>query len=525
MTPFHILIAACLFPVLLFVIDTVREIRYRRLSAKNGCKPPRYISSFPLGIRSLLRIDKAHKKNEFYEYTRDMIGLVGKRTFRHQTIGGVPVITIEPENIKAVLATQFKEFDLGGRHAEFQPFMGDGIFTLSGEGWHHSRTLLRPQFTNEQVSRLNDIESHTQTLLKIFKESSMPANTGDGKAAPVPFDVQPYFFKLTLDTATEFLFGESTETLSLGRKSDARLLKTEEFANAFNTGQTWLLYRAIAQSLHPIVTGKEFKTCAKICHDFVDGYVNRALDNATKRDNDEKSADDQAAERYIFLDELTKETRDPVLMRDQALNILLAGRDTTAGLLTFTFSLLVRHKDVWAKLREAVLNDFGTTTDNISFQTLKRCEYLKHVVNEVLRLYPIVPVNSRQANCNTTLPRGGGPDEMDPIFIEKGMRVQYSTYALQRNEEFWGEDSEKFRPERWMEGKRVTPWTYIPFNGGPRICLGQQFALTEASYVIVRIVQTFSDVYSTPDVEQSEIKQYANLTASVAGGAPMIFKE
>jgi cytochrome P450 len=513
MTPTQLCIFVALFPAFLFVFDWLKEFRYRRQNAKNNCKPPVYISDYPLGIRSVLKIDKAHKRNEFYSFTREMIDLVGKKTFRHQTVGGVPVLTIDPENVKAILATQFKEFDLGGRHSEFQPLMGDGIFTLSGDGWHHSRTLLRPQFTNEQVSRLHDIEQHTQTLLSIFKEQS-----AQGK----PFDCQPYFFKLTLDTATEFLFGESTDTLSLGRKADPRLAKSEEFADAFNTGQTWLLYRAIAQSLHSFVTSKEYKSCTKVCHDFVDHYVQRALETAKKRDADEKDFD---AERYIFLDQLTKETRDPILMRDQALNILLAGRDTTAGLLSFTISLLVRHKEVWKKLREAVMTEFGETTDNISFQTLKRCEYLKHVVNETLRLYPIVPVNARRANCNTTLPRGGGPDEMDPIYIEKGTNVQYCTYALQRNKEFWGDDSDEFRPERWMEGKKVIPWTYIPFNGGPRICLGQQFALTEASYVLVRIVQTFSDVSSTPDVVGSPIKQYATLTTSVADGVPVVFKE
>ncbi|KAA8916610.1 hypothetical protein TRICI_001236 [Trichomonascus ciferrii] len=492
---------------LLFVLDFFREVRYWILSARNGCETPKYVSNFPFGLRGLWNMLRCHRNNEFYENTVRMVDNVGRKTYRAQVVGGVLMTTIEPENIKALLATQFKEFDLGTRHSEFRPLLGDGIFTLSGDGWYHSRALLRPQFTNEQVSQLKNLELHTNTLLEIFKEQS-----SCGK----PVDIQQYFFKLTLDTATEFLFGESTDTLSLGRKpDDSHLGKMEEFAEAFNTGQLWLVYRSLSQTAHPLVTGKEFRRCTKICHQFVDKYVQRALERAEKLEED----------RYIFLDQLTKETTDPVLMRDQALNILLAGRDTTAGLLSFTISLLLRHKHVWYKLREAVLSDFGDSTENISFHTLKRCEYLKHVINETLRLYPIVPINFRRATCNTTLPRGGGPDEQSPVYVEKGTTVLYYTYALQRRKEYWGEDADDFRPERWMEGKKVLPWTYIPFNGGPRICLGQQFALTEASYVLVRIAQTFSEVHSTPEFESSPIKQYATLTSSVAGGVPALFKE
>lgn len=508
----------CLFvgfiPVALYVLDVVRELRYRRLNSINNCKPPIFISSYPLGIPTMRKLDKAHKNNEFYDFARDMVDQTGKKTYRSQNVGGVPITTIDPENIKAILATQFKEFDLGGRHAEFQPLMGDGIFTLSGPGWHHSRALLRPQFTTEQVSRLHDLEKHSQVLLNIFKEQSSSGQT---------FDVQPYFFKFTLDTATEFLFGESADTLSFGRKNDRRLERGEEFAEAFNTGQQWLLYRSLAADFHPFVNGKEYKRCTKVCHDFFNHYVERALAKAKQRDLEEKDIDDDG--RYIFLDQLTKETRDPILMRDQALNVLLAGRDTTAGLLSFAISLLVRNKDVWARLREAVLTDFGESTENITFKTLKRCDYLKHVVNETLRLFPVVPVNSRRANCNTTLPRGGGPDEMDPVYVEKGTDILYHTYVLQRRKEYWGEDADQFKPERWMEGKNPIPWTYIPFNGGPRICLGQQFALTEASYVLARIVQTFSDIQTTHEIATSPIKQFATLTSSVAGGVPVVFKE
>lgn len=107
-----------------------------------------------------------------------------------------------------------------------------------------------------------------------------------------------------------------------------------------------------------------------------------------------------------------------------------------------------------------------------------------------LRLHPVVPANLRFANTDTVLPRGGGPDGNSPVFVPKGSIVAYHVYALHRREEFFGPDANDFRPERWAE---IRPgWEYLPFNGGPRICVGQQYALTEAGYVTVRLAQKFS---------------------------------
>ena len=192
------------------------------------------------------------------------------------------------------------------------------------------------------------------------------------------------------------------------------------------------------------------------------------------------------------------------MLRDQLLNILLAGRDTTAGLLSFTFFELSRNPQVWLKLKEEIYEKFGSgdnvRLEDITFESLKRCEYLKALLNEVLRMYPSVPLNFRVAQKDTTLPVGGGPSGHEPIFIRNGQTVAYTVYALHRDKQFYGKDAEVFRPERWFEPEtRKLGWAFVPFNGGPRICLGQQFALTEASYVIARLVQLFPNVASFDD--------------------------
>jgi len=129
------------------------------------------------------------------------------------------------------------------------------------------------------------------------------------------------------------------------------------------------------------------------------------------------------------------------------------------------------------------------------------------LIEIVLRLYPSVPVNSRTAVRDTVLPHGGGKDGLQPIHIHHGQRVQYSVYALHRRTDIYGSDALLFRPERWSEGKTIGKgWEYLPFNGGPRICLGQQYALTEAAYTVVRILQRFKGMELAKDKEETRIQ-------------------
>ena len=113
-------------------------------------------------------------------------------------------------------------------------------------------------------------------------------------------------------------------------------------------------------------------------------------------------------------------------------------------------------------------------------------------MNETLRLYPVVPFNVRLALKDTTLPHGGGPDGLSPIGILKDTPIGYSTLVMQRRDDLTP-NALAFNPERWQTWQ-PKPWNYIPFNGGPRICIGQQFALTEMGYTIVRLLQRYDRV-------------------------------
>ncbi|VVT46316.1 uncharacterized protein SAPINGB_P001153 [Magnusiomyces paraingens] len=492
-----------------FLYPYLVHMWYLLQARRHGLSTPRVIWSFPFGIPQFVQILRAAQNHRMNRRTLDVSLALPTMTGRSQLMGSFFVMTMDPENIKAVLATQFKDFGHARRYKYFFPLLGDGAFTLDGPGWQHTRAMLRPQFTREQISHVHIIEDHLQKIIQIYRN-----NNKEGY-----LDIQPFFYKLTLDSATEFLFGESTDLLSGGNR---KLVNALEFEDAFNNAQEVLRNRSLAQNFYWLVNSANFRKWCQVCQTFTSSYVNLAL-LRTQNYNGEKNEKAEKGEKYIFLDELAKETRNPILLRDQALNILVAGRDTTASLLSWVFLMLARHPDVFEQLRSVILEHFGDGRDlsKVTFETLKRCDYLRYVINETLRLYPTVPNNFRYALKDTSLPRGGGPDESEPIFIPKGHMIMYSAYVLHRHPKLWGPDSGEFKPMRWANRKSTHPWDYLPFNGGPRICLGQQFALTEVSYTIVRMLQNFKGIDAAPSALIGEPKENSSLTLSVADGVPI----
>lgn len=192
--------------------------------------------------------------------------------------------------------------------------MGSGIFTQDGAEWKHSRDLLRPQFMSNRFQNFEQMKQSVQDLIQ---------NIPDGEE----IDLQPLFFRLTFDTTTFLLFGRSMSALA----SEEVAGQEARFADAFNVGQDYLAHRGRLGELHWLMNDRKFREACNICHSFVDNAVKQALDNAT--DNSEEAVD---RKNYVFIDALIQETRDPKVLRDQCLNVLLAGRDTTACCLSWT---------------------------------------------------------------------------------------------------------------------------------------------------------------------------------------------
>ena len=138
------------------VVRYLTQLHYHRKQSRSlHCRPCPSGSSGFFGIPGFIRLTKAVREKRWIDYVADQYAIYGN-TFTQQFLGRGLVTTIDPENIKAILATQFQDFCLGTRHEEFYPLLGDGIFTLDGAGWSHARGLLRPQFTRDQVRSSSD---------------------------------------------------------------------------------------------------------------------------------------------------------------------------------------------------------------------------------------------------------------------------------------------------------------------------------------------------------------------------------
>ncbi|PVH78578.1 cytochrome P450 [Cadophora sp. DSE1049] len=358
------------------------------------------------------------------------------------------------------------------RPAEWKPFIGPGVFTQEGDDWKHSRALLLPLFVSKRVGNFLEVQESVEALIKCIPEGKL-------------VDFQPMMFSFTLDGTTYLLFGKAIRSLA-GENKEAKA-----FGEAFRISQEYVSYRGrLGGSI--------------VVHKWIDKEIREALKGYSSSWND---ADDHELTDYGFLGSLLVDTQDPKVLRDAMLNVLLAGRDTTGCLLTWTMRLLVKHEKVMSKLRDEVRIVVGVGSDarTPDRNDVKKMQYLSYILKEVLRLYPYVPINSRAAIKTTVLPTGGGPDGTAPIFVKKGTAVGYAVYAMHRRKELYGKDAELFRPERWdpleeansIDLKNIG-WGYLPFNGGPRVCIGQVFALLESSYLIIRLIQNFQSFECDP---------------------------
>ena len=188
---------------------------------------------------------------------------------------------------------------------------GDGIFVQEGHSWKHSREMLRPQLQHKHYENLEVFKSSVDDLLDIL-------STQRGEV-----DLQPFFFRLTLDVTTGFLFGESVKSLKA-----PKIAGEQTFAEAFNTAQEYVVKRFRLLDLYWLIGGSTFHSACKNVHEFADQIIDRNLSRASEKSR-------------VFLDAVHRNTNNRDELRGQIINLLAAGRDTTACLLTWT--LYVKH--------------------------------------------------------------------------------------------------------------------------------------------------------------------------------------
>jgi cytochrome P450 len=338
----------------------------QRMIKENGCKPcrARFNKDPILGLDVMKLMSENAKKHIVLQENKKRFEKLGT-TFQSRVVTMPIIATCEPENIKTILSLKFKDYGFGHRQAAFTPLLGHGIFNADGEIWANSRHLLRPNFARDQVADIDAFERHFKLMLKHIPR--------DGATV----DLQELFFRLTIDTATEFLFNHSTNSLRMVGQEDE---KNEDviFGKAFNFAQHDIGVRSRFGFFDRFRNNKEGEEAIRICHEYIERFVDDAL-VFRKQLDEEKTAGSQKDEKYYFIQEVAKQTTDAKRIRDELINILLAGRDTTASLLSNMFFQLAKKPEIYAKLREEVASLQGRTP---SYEELKSLKYVKWCLNE-----------------------------------------------------------------------------------------------------------------------------------------------
>ncbi|KAF8314509.1 cytochrome P450 [Clavulina sp. PMI_390] len=419
------------------------------------------------------------------------------------------IVTRDHLVMKQVLATGFDDFEKGipVKLAMYDLF-GDGVFNTDGAEWKAHRALTRPFFASERVTDFELFDRHSNKVIDILQKRSE-----DGES----IDLQDLFGRFTLDAAGEFLFGvPDFNTLdaplprpgqsTLGPKGssppESQSTPYTDFVNAFEGTLVAIAPRIMRGNVWPLwelVTNGTDKY-NKVLDDWMRPLVRRALEaRTTKSKEAEKNGNNRTpvSDGGSLLEHIAQSTDDEKLIRDELINILLASRDTTSCLLSFLFYFLSLHPDKLMKLRKEILAEVPSGAP--SYDNVRRLKYLRACLNETLRLFPPVPVNMK-VNTRPTLLRTSehNPDgSQKMIYIpDAETPIRYATILMQRQKGLWGDNATEFIPERWIERQSVNeitadPFKFIAFNAGPRICLGQNFAYNEASFLVIRILQNF----------------------------------
>ncbi|KAJ7174475.1 cytochrome P450 monooxygenase pc-2 [Mycena filopes] len=422
------------------------------------------------------------------------------------------IITTEPGYIKTVLSTDFDTYWKGPvDNDRGLSLLGTGVFNTDNEMWKFHRSMTRPFFSRDRISDFDIFDKH--------------ANDAVGQAAArlnegYPVDIQDVASRFTLDSGTEFLFGTSVDSLSAGLAYPESAPKALTPAS-FHTHPSNVFVDAFmeAQRMH-VGRGRfgtkwrlrEFwtdlvKPHRDVIDQFIDPIVNDALEKKAKGAAAEDSKTDVAE---TLLSHLVLGTDDRQIIRDEILNILVAGRDTTAATITFAVYMLAEHPEMAKRLRSEILEKMGTSR-RPTHEDIKNMPYLRAFINETLRLYPPVPMNVRASKRATTWATPAGR----PFYIPAGTRIIYAVFLMHRRTDLWGPTALEFDPDRFLDERlqkylTPNPYIFLPFNAGPRICLGQQFAYQESSFFLVRLLQRFASFTLAPDAQPADSKPPAS---------------
>lgn len=366
-----------------------------------------------------------------------------------------------PDHIELVLQQRAKTYTKSIRHYEsLRLALGNGLVTSDGSFWLRQRRLAQPAFHRARIAAFADtMADATEKLLARWQPNIAAPGT---RAAPI--DVSEEMMHVTLEIVCRTLLGTDVpEAGDIGRAVGIASRFIDERSDAIVPLPVAL----------PFPANLRFKKAMAALDRAVYAII------AERRAHPRADAGDLLSMLMEARDEDTGETMSDTQLRDEVMTMFVAGHETTACALSWTFFLLSRHPKIEIQLRSDVIAAFGDGP--IGLDGLRRVPLLERVVKESMRLYPPVWILGRAAV---------EPDVLDGVPIAAGDWVLMSPYVTHRHPDIW-DNPEGFDPDRFLPEaqKARSRFAWFPFAGGPRQCIGDQFAMMEAQIVLATVLR------------------------------------
>ncbi len=335
----------------------------------------------------------------------------------------------------------------------YKPVLGNGLVTSEGAFWRQQRRLVQPAFLKTQV------QSYAPTMAELTEQ--MLAGWSPGQSIQIDLT----FSDLTSRIALKTLFDLEDE--------GSREQFTSALAVAFDLMSQRVRRLVKAPLWFPTPQNLELRRALREINRKVDGFIAAGSARSEARDD--------LLTRLINAKLPDGSSMTDAQLRDEAMTLYLAGHETTALALTWSWYLIAKHPQVEERLLaewQSVLGGASPTADD-----LRSLPYTAAVINETMRLLPPVYVIGREATTEL---------ELAGYRVKPGYTIFISQWVNHRDPKFFHEPDE-FIPERWEGGfaQRLPKYAYFPFGGGQRLCIGNTFALMEAAIILPTVGQRF----------------------------------
>ncbi len=422
------------------------------------------------------------------EYARDTLGFMTRLARQYGDavrfrLGRMPCYLFShPDQIEQVLRSKSQHFIKDRPLQISTSVFGHGLLTSEGELWRRQRRLIQPAFLAQQVRGYAPVMVEAATR--------MLATWRDGQVRDVHADLM----RVTLDVVARCLLGADLADRAEGLVAAVGVL-SDHFLNP-------LFWSPILRWL-PAPSNLRFRRAVRLLDGIAFDLIRRG-----------RAGELEPGSLLARLLEAQRQDGDRLTdrqLRDELVTLLLAGHETTALALSYTFFLLARHPEAEARLvaeLDQVLGDRQPTVED-----LPRLRYAEWVVKESMRLYPPAWGLGREAVADC---------EIGGYHVPRGTQVLTIQWVVHRDPR-WYEEPEAFRPERWADDleRRLPRCAYFPFGDGPRICVGQQFALVEAVLVLATVARR----YRLRSVSDEPLDLVASITMRPRHGITMRVQE